>query len=213
MDVSHRPKYLYNKYKIQNDVHFNTPEHLGQMIIHVMGNLILVIPLGTFAIAKCIKTLVGPLELQNLTTIDGFPGILSCIAQFVALVLISEFTFYGMHVLLHSRVLYTRVHKIHHRLTAPVAFAALYTHPLETVIGTIVPLGLGVVLLRTHLWIYCLWCVIATVSTCHDHSGYRLPFVPKFMIQPNSHDLHHKEFNVNYAFLGLADALFGTKKN
>ncbi|MCJ1287831.1 hypothetical protein MMC26_007183 [Xylographa opegraphella] len=61
------------------------------------------------------------------------------LADIVACVLLREILFYYAHRLLHTPRLYARVHKAHHRFTAPVTLAAQYAHPLEHLLATRCP--------------------------------------------------------------------------
>jgi len=64
-------------------------------------------------------------------------------------------------------------HKKHHTFRAPIALAATYAHPLETILNNALPLIAGPLLCRSHVVTYWLWLVVAIVGTMHHHSGYR----------------------------------------
>ena len=117
-----------------------------------------------------------------------------------------ECGFYYSHLMLHSKLLYKRLHKIHHEWTAPVALAALYAHPLEHVLSNLLPIALGPLLMGSHLLTAWTWYVLALVGTANAHSGYHLPLLPS----PEFHDFHHLKFNQCYGVIGLLDYLHGT---
>ena len=80
-------------------------------------------------------------------------------------IIVEEFGFYYSHILLHSKLLYKSLHKIHHEWTAPVGLAALYAHPLEHILSNLLPIALGPLLLGSHLLTAWLWYVVALVGT------------------------------------------------
>jgi len=120
------------------------------------------------------------------------------------------FFFYG-HWLFHANTyLYKNVHKIHHEFKAPIAFAALYCHPLELFLSDFLPLSVGVFFCNGHIWTMWSWVAFAVMGTMTHHCGVRLPWCPKDDHQPDFHDAHHERFNGNYGCFGYLDALHGT---
>ena len=62
---------------------------------------------------------------------SSFPELGEVVRDFVICLLMREAMFYYSHRLLHVPYLYRRIHKKHHRFTAPIALAAQYAHPIE----------------------------------------------------------------------------------
>jgi len=122
----------------------------------------------------------------------------------------NEFMFYYVHRAMHHPRLYARLHKKHHEYSAPFALAAIYCGPIEMVLANLWPF-LGVVsVFRFHgFFAYC-WVANAVMGTQAHHSGYRWPWLSVTDHQPNTHDLHHEQFNVNFGNTGLLDKLHRT---
>ena len=125
-------------------------------------------------------------------------------------ILISEVLFYHMHRLLHTKHLYRLVHKKHHHYKAPFALCAIYCHPFELVVGNLIPVTLGLVLTRAHIFFVFVWITGSALTTSAHHSGYRLPWMHSTDHQPEFHDAHHLYFCCNYGMIGLCDAFYGT---
>ncbi|XP_064111626.1 fatty acid hydroxylase domain-containing protein 2-like [Macrobrachium nipponense] len=129
--------------------------------------------------------------------------------ELVICIIAIEFGFYYAHRLIHHRSLYKHIHKIHHEWQSPIAISALYVHPAEYILATVVPIMLGPIILGSHPATLFLWCALATMNTLNAHCGYHLPFFPS----PEAHDYHHLKFNQCYGVLGILDHLHGTNKN
>ena len=125
-------------------------------------------------------------------------------------ILISEFLFYHLHRLLHTKCMYRLVHKKHHEYKAPFALCSIHCHPFELVVGNLVPVTLGLLLTRAHIFFVFVWITGTALTTSSHHSGYRLPYMHSTDHQPEFHDAHHQYFCCNYGNIGLFDALYGT---
>ena len=107
----------------------------------------------------------------------------------------------------HHRLLYKWTHKVHHEWTAPIALSAYYNHPLDHLIGNILPATVGASLTNAHFFTTWIWLTWATVRTLSDHSGYHILTFPS----PRRHDFHHSKFTECFGVWGPLDYLHGTE--
>ncbi|KAL4894438.1 fatty acid hydroxylase superfamily-domain-containing protein [Aspergillus ambiguus] len=119
--------------------------------------------------------------------------------------LLREILFYYSHRFLHRPYFYVRIHKQHHRFTAPIALAAQFAHPLEQVFANALPISLPPQLLGSHVVTFWVFLAYELFNTATVHSGYDF-----FRAKAKMHDLHHEKFNLNYGSIGLLDWVHGT---
>ncbi|EEQ31889.1 C-4 methylsterol oxidase [Microsporum canis CBS 113480] len=127
--------------------------------------------------------------------------------DFVLSILLREALFYYAHRLLHHPYFYVRIHKRHHKFTAPVALAAQYAHPIEQIGANILPITLPPQLLKSHIITFWIFMAYELFNTATVHSGY--DFLGG---KAKMHDLHHEKFNLNYGSIGFLDWFHGTDK-
>ena len=89
--------------------------------------------------------------------------------------------------IMHHRLLYKHIHKIHHEWTAPVSIIGIYAHPIEHVISNLLPVFMGPFIMGSHIASIWMWSCMVISSTQVSHGGYHLPFLPS----PEAHDFHH----------------------
>lgn len=119
--------------------------------------------------------------------------------------LLREWVSYYAHRAFHNRALYKRFHKLHHRFTAPIAFASQYAHPVEHYIVNYLPTALPPQLLRVHVVSWWVYLAVQYIVTTVIHSGYDL-----FAGLAHIHDLHHEKSTGNYGNFAIIDWMHGT---
>ena len=137
----------------------------------------------------------------------GVPGLGKLLFQVVVCYVCTDCTFYWGHRALHVPALYTRIHKQHHEFNVSIGFAAQYAHPVELVVGNVVPVLFGYVLFRMHFAVWCVWTAVALAGTTAAHSGLWYPGSTT-----GFHDWHHSANIGNYGSLPFWDWLCGTDR-
>jgi sterol desaturase/sphingolipid hydroxylase (fatty acid hydroxylase superfamily) len=127
------------------------------------------------------------------------------ILDVLACIFLREILFYYSHRVLHLPPLYPKIHKVHHRFTAPVALAAQYSHPIEHFIANTLPISIPPRILQCHVVSFWVFLAVELLETTTVHSGYDfLSGIAK------KHDAHHEKFSINFGTFGLLDWVHGT---
>lgn len=135
-----------------------------------------------------------------------FPSLYTICSQLAIFLVMEDTWHYWGHRVLHSKALYKKIHKQHHKYAAPFGLTAEYAHPVEvafTGTGTVGSPLLLSLFTEVHLLTVCLWIATRLLQAIDSHSGYDFPwslrkFVP-FWSGAEHHDDHHKHFIGNYA--------------
>jgi len=139
------------------------------------------------------------------------------VLSIVLMILLHDTYFYWMHWLMHRKVIFRYVHKVHHLSTNPSPWAAMSFHPLEAVIkaGVIVVIALVMPVHPLAIGIFLLFMIIYNV---YGHLGYELypkgfsrSRIGRWINTSVNHNLHHQTFKGNYGLYFLFwDRIMGT---
>jgi len=204
LDISQSPGWLYC-YKIQKNhvVPWNEYIHCVKTVLINQH----------FVNLPCF-ILIYPFYMHaGLQTTGPMPSILELVKGAVVCVIVEEILFYYSHRLFHHGSVYKYIHKQHHDFQAPVAIAAEYAHPIESIVSNTLPVLLGplaaaYVFNGAHVTLLWFWLFLALTSTLNSHGGYDFPFYPTG--DAKVHDFHHSSFRDNYGTIGFLDWLHGT---
>ena len=141
-------------------------------------------------------------------------------ASILFFMLCEDFTFYCTHRLLHYGPIYRRIHKMHHSFKTTVGIAAEYAHPVEFVLGNMLPTSVGPAIFgpKAHIVTAWAWYAIRFGETLDGHCGYDFSWSPYRLIplsgSSDYHDFHHSANIGNYSsFFCIWDTIFGTNKD
>lgn len=137
--------------------------------------------------------------------------------SFLICVLCEDFCFYWGHSFLHTDFLYKHVHKVHHSYKSTVSWSSEVAHPVEYLLGNIVPTVSGLLILgkRISPATATFFLFTRVFKTCEAHSGYSFPY-SMFKFFPctsnaEMHNYHHYKFKGNYgSFFTYWDFIMGT---
>ena len=122
-----------------------------------------------------------------------------------------EMWFGSTHKLAHHPVIYKYIHKKHHKYIAPVAINALYAHPVDFGITSVLAICLGPVCIAPHIITMVVYLGFVIVFNVFSHSGYCINYKDRILKTSEYHDVHHLKFNKNYGLGYFFDDVFNTK--
>jgi sterol desaturase/sphingolipid hydroxylase (fatty acid hydroxylase superfamily) len=152
--------------------------------------------------------------------LDSFPDHLEIMFHIMCFMIIEDTSFYWLHRALHTKLLYSRIHKKHHEYSTTIAIASLYSHPLEYIFSNMLPTGLAYMVFgnRVHLATILIWFIIRVFETIDGHCGYEFSWSP-YRLLPLSgsseyHNFHHSHNSGSFSsFFTYWDTLCGTNKD
>lgn len=163
------------------------------------------------------------LRARGLILVNTGPAAWWVIAlEYAAYFFLFDTWFYWLHRTMHKEPIYTLVHKLHHKSTAPNLLTTFSVNPLESLInGGFVPLFLtGTTLLLGGVHQGALALILPTniFMGLYVHAGHEfLPrwwnktWATKWFITTTFHDQHHKYFNYNFGgYTQIWDYMLGT---
>jgi len=126
--------------------------------------------------------------------------------------------FYFAHRLMHHRVLFERVHKVHHLSRNPSPWASFSFHPFEAVLEALI-LPLLILFVPVHPLALLVFVTIMTIFGVVNHTGYELypmAFIKhrwlRAWLTTTHHQMHHKYYRTNYGlYFTLWDRWLGTE--
>ncbi|XP_057380691.1 fatty acid hydroxylase domain-containing protein 2-like [Daphnia carinata] len=202
MELTTWPRCIFQR-KVQPNVVIDKQKILSLLGVNLFNQCFVLIPFSIFG--YYFLTYSGtPPPVREVPTLSRF------VVDMMILVPAQEIFVYYTHRMFHHRLLYKWTHKWHHEWTTPVALSSMYNHPLDQLIGNILPVSIGLALTNSHLFTQWLWFAWSAVRSLNDHSGYRLFAFPS----PVRHDFHHQKSTECFAVWawGPLDYLHGTDK-
>jgi lathosterol oxidase len=117
---------------------------------------------------------------------------------FICWLFIETCAFY-VHAGAHIGWLYTKIHSVHHRYSAPTFWTISAMHPLEWIAHSsyiILPPFIFPISLEAYVFVVA--CTF--IAGYWDHAGIRFPIDLPLHGSNRFHDDHHKYFHVNFGF-------------
>jgi len=128
--------------------------------------------------------------------VDGITGWIYLILSVIAYLIFTDTCIYWIHRWLHHPILYSRIHKPHHRWIVPTPFASYAFHPIDG-FSQSMPYHIFAFLVPLNKFLYlglflfvCMWTV-----SIHDGKGF---YMGTILNGADHHTIHHSDFSYNY---------------
>jgi len=195
------------RFKIIKDEKWPWQENKEQWL-KTLKHTLKVVMVNHLVVLPCVM-LVG-LWLSNFEVMQSFevedlPTSFTMAWQILFMMLLEDFYFHFAHRLLHHRLVYPYIHKVHHQYTVSVGISATYAHPLEFIFGNMAPTVIPFTILGPNLHFFTGIMHISQklLNSIIQHSGYEFPWNPigiiPFQAYASYHDYHHSANIGNYS--------------
>lgn len=128
-------------------------------------------------------------------SVEDFPSLFTFLWQLAACLLIEDTMFYWGHRTLHQKWLYPHIHKVHHEYHHPIALSSEHAHPVEFILGNLLPVIAGPIITKAHMFTIWCWILLRIAVSIDEHCGYAFPWSPvrllPFGATADGHDYHH----------------------
>lgn len=131
-------------------------------------------------------------------------GVAYYLISIVLMLVLHDAYFYWAHRLMHTKTLYSMVHKVHHLSHNPSPWAAFAFHPIEAVFEfSILPIIVFVI--PCHISTIAIFLFVMTAYNVYGHLGYELypngfnrHWLGRWLNTSVNHNMHHKFATSNY---------------
>ena len=141
---------LLQRYKIQKSKHAD-PALVRSAYRDVLVSHAISVPLSLWFLGGFFKKRGMQFSLKRL------PSFSQILAKLFMWHVLFDTWFYWAHRLFHTKWLYKRFHKQHHRFTTPVGIAASYAHPVEDLVVNIGSTFVGPLVFPSHFIVWLLY--------------------------------------------------------
>lgn len=126
-------------------------------------------------------------NMLKITWTRELPSFMCVMMDLLVFFWTHEILVYYSHRVMHHKLIYKYVHKMHHEFNAPVSVTAMYTHPIENFFSSTADIA-AFSFTKSHIMTCLLWMTITALTGLVDHSGLDLPLMP----DSKWHDYHHQ---------------------
>lgn len=188
-----------------------------KIIREIKQSAVTLITFSVIGVSFFILGKTGILKLKVYKDPEMFGGVPYMIFSFIILTIFHETYFYFLHRLMHTKLFYPMIHKVHHESVNPSPIAAYHFHWIEGFFEAIY-LPVFLIFVPMYFPVFLFHTFYAMILNVIWHSGYE--FMPKgFTTHPvfkwistsTHHNLHHQKFNGNYGlYFNFWDRVLGT---
>ena len=210
---------FFEQYKIDKNEPWPWYQNKEEWMVIVKKSVALVAfnNLVSIPLSLLVATIFNNWNVDLSFEIQDLPSPLRIFSTILFSMLCEDTGFHFTHKLAHTKYLYPYVHKVHHTYTETVGIAGEYFHPIDFILGAVIPGALGSLILGSNMHYVSLlaWTVFRVGEGVDGHSGYEFPWSPfrliPFSASSSYHKFHHTHNAGNYSsFFAFWDSLLGT---
>jgi sterol desaturase/sphingolipid hydroxylase (fatty acid hydroxylase superfamily) len=94
------------------------------------------------------------------TSTESIPAWWRVAAEVLICLVVEDLMFYWGHRTLHHPRIYSYIHKQHHSFKENIGIASEYAHPVEFVVGNLIPFGTAGILMGSHPVVWIMWTCV-----------------------------------------------------